>query len=297
MDDSLNKIKPINIISKKLILKIFLVFIVFVYFFLSAPFSSKDIIIHVSNGESVASITSELKTENTIRNEFSLKLFIKLLKRGTGIVSGDYLIKKNSPVWVIAWQIGRGVHGISPIRVTIREGLTNIQIADLMASKLSGFRRDLFLEETNSKQGYLFPDTYFFFPLDTTDEIIEKLSNNFDRKINGLNLNDKKLSDIIIMASILEGEASGKDDIGIISGILWKRIALDMPLQVDVDKSTYNIKGLPLKPLNNPGLSSIMAALNPISSPYLYYIHDKNGNVHYSKSFEEHKRNISNYLK
>ncbi len=301
MDDSLNKIKLINKISKKLILQIFLVLIVFVYFFLSAPFGGKDIIIHVSNGQSISSITSELKTENAIRNEFSLKFFIKLLKRGTGVVSGDYLIKKNSPVWIIAWQVGRGNHGISPIKVTLREGLNNIQTADLLASKLSGFDEKLFLEKINDKQGYLFPDTYFFFPLDTTDEIIEKLLNNFNRKINSLNLsidkNSKEFSDAIIMASILEGEAGGKDDIGIISGILWKRISLNMPLQVDVDKSTYNIKGLPLKPLNNPGLSSITAALNPVSSPYLYYLHDKNGTVHYSKSFEEHKRNISNYLK
>lgn len=99
------------------------------------------------------------------------------------------------------------------------------------------------------------------------------------------------------MASILEGEAKGKEDIGLISGILWKRISLGMPLQVDVDRSTYEKKGFPVAPLNNPGLMSINASLNPIASKYLYYLHDKNGKVHYATSYEEHKRNINNYLK
>ena len=70
-----------------------------------------------------------------------------------------------------------------------------------------------------------------------------------------------------------------------------------MPLQVDIDKSTYLEKGLPEKPLNNPGLLSIRAAINMENSSYLYYLHEKNGNVHYAVSFDEHKRNISKYLK
>jgi cell division protein YceG involved in septum cleavage len=116
-------------------------------------------------------------------------------------------------------------------------------------------------------------------------------------KVNYIKLNDVKLSDVIIMASILEGEANGEKDINIISNILWKRISLDMPLQVDVDRFTYINKGLPTSPLNNPGLASIKAAMNKDKTPYLYYLHEKNGNVHYATSFEEHKKNISKYLK
>jgi UPF0755 protein len=163
------------------------------------------------------------------------------------------------------------------------------------------FRKDLFLTLANDKQGYLFPDTYFFFPLDNGEEIMKKLSDNFDNKIKNIKLSakekNKNLSDIIIMASILEGEAKGEEDIKIISGILWKRISLGMLLQVDVDKTTYIKKGLPEKPLNNPGLMSLEASLNPSDSPYLYYLHDKNGKVHFATTFDEHKSNINKYLK
>jgi UPF0755 protein len=276
-------------------------FLIFLYFFLFAPSGNNDVILHISNGTSINSITQKLEDEKAVRNDFTLKLFIKILKSGRGIISGDYLIKKNSPVWVVAWQIGRGHHNIEPVRVVIREGIDNSDIADLLAKKISSFRKDLFLAGVNDKQGYLFPDTYFFFPLDTTPEIIGKLSSNFKLQIKDLlfpiTQSGKELNEIITMASILEGEAGGKEDIDVISGILWKRIEKGMPLQVDVDKSTYVTKGLPLNPLNNPGLQSINAAISPMDSPYLYYLHDKDGNVHYAVTFEEHKSNITKYLK
>lgn len=272
-----------------------------VYYTMFAPFANKDATIHISSGQSMKSIREELKDKNVIRSEIILQTFVKVLKSGKGVVSGDYLIKKNTPVWKVAWQIGRGHHNLESVKITIREGLSNDEIAAIFADKLAGFRKDLFLSKVNGQQGYLFPDTYFFFPLDTADEIVDKLSSNFDNKIktvsSDISKSGKSLNDIIVMASILEGEANGKEDIYIISGILWKRISLGMPLQVDVDKATYTNKGLPDKPLNNPGLTAIKAAALPTSSSYLYYLHDEDGIVHFAKSFEEHKLNIKKYLK
>ena len=296
--------QDINIKKKNWIANIVLIagfILLFVYYFLFAPFGNRDVTMHISNGTSINSVALKLESERAVRSDFTLKIFIKLLKSGKGIISGDYLFKKNSPVWVVAWQVTRGRHNITPIKITIREGLTNEDIATILGDKLAGFRKDIFLTGVNGKQGYLFPDTYFFFSLDTASEITEKLSNNFEAKINKLkpeiDKSGKSMTQILTMASILEGEAGGEEDIGIISGILWKRISKNMPLQVDVDKSTYASKGLPSKPLNNPGLLSINASFNPIDSPYLYYLHDKNGKVHYASTFEEHKRNIENYLK
>jgi UPF0755 protein len=277
-------------------------FLILVYLFiLSAPFKSSNVAIHIPSGRSVDSITEELKENNAIRSEMALKIFIKLLKSGKGIVSGDYLIEKNTPVWVVAWQVGRGYHNIEPTKVTIREGLSNEEIANLLATKLPYFDKQLFLEKTIDDQGYLFPDTYFFYPLDTTEEIIKQLSLNFDKRINkissSIEASGRSFDDLIIMASILEGESAGREDANLISGILWKRFDLGMPLQVDVDKGTYETKGLPEQPLNNPGLLMIEAAAKPTSSSFLYYLHDKNGKVHFAKSYDEHRVNINNYLR
>lgn len=258
-------------------------------------------IIHISSGQTTQSIYKNLKDQNLIKKENFLRFFIKIFGGENNIVPGDYLIKKGTPVYLIAWRISRGDHNISPIKITLREGLNNEQISNILNNKIKNFDKNDFILKTTNKQGYLFPDTYFIFSLDTNNEIINKLENNFEsniKKVNSLiEKSGRSLDEIIIMASVLEGEASGKDDIGIISGILWKRISIGMPLQVDVERDTYKTKGLPNKPINNPGMMSIKAAISPVYSNYLYYLHDKNGKVHYAKTFEEHRNNIIKYLK
>ena len=103
--------------------------------------------------------------------------------------------------------------------------------------------------------------------------------------------------DIIIMASIIEEEAKGDADRAYISGILWKRLSINMALQVDAAKETYQNRGLPEKPIVSPGLKAIKAAIHPQNSSYLYYLHDKEGGVHFAKSFAEHINNKTKFLK
>ena len=69
-----------------------------------------------------------------------------------------------------------------------------------------------------------------------------------------------------------------------------------MLLQVDAAPETYKTKGLPTNPICNPGLKAIEAAIHPLNSTYLYYLHDKNGIIHYAKTFAEHKQNKIKYL-
>ena len=126
-------------------------------------------------------------------------------------------------------------------------------------------------------------------------------NNNYERKI--LPLRSKIISigktenEIITMASLIEEESKGDIDRKLISGILWKRLSIGMPLQVDAEPSTYKTKGLPKYPISNPGIKSIEAAIYPEISNYLYYLHDKEGNIHFAKTFVEHKINKLKYLK
>jgi UPF0755 protein len=301
MDGNIDTIKPKNKILNIQILSIFIIIALIIFYFLSAPFKNSDTLIHISSGQPLSSISSELIKGQAIRSDLTLKIFIKLLGTKKGIISGDYLIKKNSPVWIVAWQISRGHHNVLPIKVTLKEGITKNDMAKILADKIPNFNTDLFLSDVKSKEGYLFPDTYFFYSLSSTDEILTDITANFQKRINGIDKDIKSgnhsLSDIIIMASILEKEAGGKNDIAIISGILWKRIQLGMPLQVDAAPDTYKEVGLPKIPISNPGLLAIKAALHPQGSGYLFYLHDKSGDVHYAVNFNEHRSNILKYLK
>ena len=255
----------------------------------------------MSSSSSLTKIAEDLENRKVVRYPFILKMIVSIIYSDHTISSGDYLFKKGENVVGVAIQLGRGKHYVDKIKVTLKEGLTNEQIADIFASKISSFRRDLFLSDERSKQGYLFPDTYFYYPMSTTDEILNDLTSNFKRKIELINedikAGDKSLSDIIIMASIIEKESKGKNDSSIISGILWKRIKLGMPLQVDAASSTYEKAGLPDAPICNPGISSVLAAIKPVSSSYLFYLHDDLGQVHYGVDFSQHKSNIAKYLK
>jgi UPF0755 protein len=274
------------------------------YYLFSAPVNKSNyesLVIHISKTDTLNSVSTELKQKNIIRSEFFLKSFVFLFSIDRKINRGDYMFERNSPVFTISWQLAKGKHKVDKIKITLREGLTTEEMADTFSDKLINFRRDLFLEESYGKEGYLFPDTYFFFPMDEAEDIVSELNKNFGnqiKKIDPLIKSSKSnLEEIIKMASIIEKEANGEKDAHLISGILWKRLSIGMPLQVDASPITYKEKGLPESPICNPGMSSIKASLDPVSSTYLYYLHDKKGDIHFAKSYEEHQKNIREYLK
>ena len=125
---------------------------------------------------------------------------------------------------------------------------------------------------------------------------------------------------------MLEKEVRTPQDMPIVAGILWKRLDSGWPLQADAtlqyalgyqgaektwwkktlfetDKeinspyNTYQQRGLPPASIANPGLLSIRAVAFPKDSPYWYYLHDREGGIHYAQTLEEHERNIENYLR
>jgi UPF0755 protein len=274
----------------------FVLFLGFILFF--SPVREEKII-HISSNQTFADTVKVLESEDIVNFPGLFTLASKVLN--INLKTGDYLFEKNSSFVEILLQLKMNNHKIKPVKITIREGLNNQSIADLLNQKLESFDKNVFLELSQNLEGQLFPDSYFFFPLTTEEEVIKELKNNFNNQTNPLQEKiketGKSLNDILVMASILEGEAKGEKDNRIISGILWKRLFINMPLQVDIDKKTYEAKGLPQKPLNNPGLSSIKAAIDPVDSNYLYYLHDNEGNAYYAKDYEEHKKNINLYLK
>ncbi|MBP6931702.1 MAG: endolytic transglycosylase MltG [Candidatus Pacebacteria bacterium] len=294
-----------NINQKTKIRAYIIICLIFVFTFtvfslISAPFGYAPTIIHISRGANLKSITEELKEKNVVRSASMLQTFVLLFQSGKAISVGDYYFN-GEPVWRVGYMLAHGDHHIVPIRVTFPEGLTTEEMSNVLAKKIPSFDTEEFLRITNGQQGYLFPDTYFFYPKTTADEVVDVLQSNFAKKIKAFDSDIEKSGytkkQILTMASILEGEARGENDINIISGILWKRLKNGMLLQVDVDRGTYSKKGLPSSPIANPGISAIKAALEPSNSPYLYYLHDKDGRVHYAVTYTEHKNNIKKYLK
>ena len=230
-------------------------------------------LITVPEGASLSETSRILEDAHVIRSLLAFRVLVALSGNEQSVHAGDYLFKEPLSVFSVA--------------------------------RVVSIARPL--------EGYFFPDTYFFLPNATEDTVISALRQNFDTHIATLDEQIQKfgkpLSDIVTMASILEREAPPGEDRHIIAGILWKRLAIGMPLQVDVTflytlgkgtfqlttkdlitdspYNTYTNKGLPPGPIGSPSLDALEAAVNPTKTKYLYFLADRSGVTHYSKTYEE----------
>lgn len=269
------------------------------YLLLSSPSDFASRTFFVAPGQSLVGVVKNLQESHIVRSSVVLQEIVVLMGKGRGVVSGEYLFDKNANVFTVGYRITRGDFGMPQPKVTIPEGSTNVQIADAIQKTFSDFDTKDFLMRAINQQGYLFPDTYFFLSTSSKD-ILPILIDTFNSKVRFLQaeaLNDgKNWNDIVTMASILEEEANNPVDFKLVAGILWKRLSIGMPLQVDSATSTYKVKGLPAMPISNPGLDALDASLHPASSTYLYYLTGKDGKMHYAETFEQHKQNKAKYL-
>jgi conserved hypothetical protein, YceG family len=226
--------------------------------------------------------------------------------------------------------LGKGIFQ----RVTIPEGLTVKEVADLLA-KMGIVPQEQFLAaaydsellssiglQDKGIEGYLFPNTYSFIPETPSREIILKMTEQFRKSVEplaGQQKGDNGLTphEIVTLASIIEKETGVEAERPLVSAVFHNRLKLKMPLQSDPTViyglkdfngnltrkdlsaaspyNTYRIPALPPGPICNPGLSSLRAALHPASVPFLYFVSKNDGTHHFSESLESHSQAVKTY--
>ena len=181
-----------------------------------------------------------------------------------------------------------------------------------------------------SLQGFLFPDTYLINIDDSAQKLLMRMLDNYKMKVTSslqasFTAQGLKEYEALTLASLVEREGRGEKERPVIAGILLKRFKAGIPLGVDATlqyalgysesekrwwregitvqdlalESPYNTRkvvGLPPRPICNPGLGAIEAVAKPVASPYLYYLHGKDRQIHYAKTPAEHEANIARYL-
>ncbi|MBX4206392.1 endolytic transglycosylase MltG [Candidatus Parcubacteria bacterium] len=256
-------------------------------------------IVSIPEGSGLGQISRLLGRERIVRFPYAFQALAVLLGGERRMKAGEYYFGKPATAPIVAWRVSRGDHEIETAKVTVPEGFTVAQISDLFGKEFPFFDNASF--EKVAPEGYLFPDTYFVPVTTNATSTIKLMHDNFVRRIFPLlpeiEKSGKSVEEIVTMASLLEAEAKTKADRERIADVLWKRLKLGMPLQVDSEMGTYEFQGLPEKPINNPGLVSISAAIHPTTTPYLYFLSDKSGSMHYAKTFDEHQANIAKYLR
>jgi len=314
--------------KKKLLISLFIFFILIIFSFsLNGLRIPKDFPINsiysIEKGSGLNYIANDLVNKKIIKSSFYFKFFVFMSSKQREIMAGDYVLTDKESLFSLIQRLTSADYRQDLIKVTIPEGLSVKEIGDLLAKSPLDIDSESFVNMALDKEGYLFPDTYFFLPNTDPLLIIKKMQETFKSKLLSLESeieeSGKSFEDIIKMASILEREARTEETRKIISGILWERLALDMPLQVDVSfkyingkttadltlddlkiDSPYNsylYKGLPPTPICNPGLDSILASLRPTESSYLYFLSDNSGNMHYAENHDKHLQNKEIYLR
>jgi len=323
----------------------------YVWWNITAPFdasSARKVTFSIEKGESVDMIVKKLQEQKLISSGLIFKIYTMTHGLNRKLKAGDYILSSAMPIPEIAEKLVAG--DVIKQKITIIEGwdLADIgsylikqniasakdilEMAGLSAegklengndfSKEFDFLRDK--PKTQSLEGYLFPDTYVITPGMNGEEVLGEILANFGQKLTDelkaeIAEQKKTIFEIVTMASLIEKEVKTPEDKKIVSGILWKRLKIGMPLQVDatiayitgrnttkiliqetkIDNpyNTYKYKGLPIGPISNPGLESIEAAIYPKASPYLFYLSTPDGKTIFSKNLKEHNAAKAKYLK
>jgi UPF0755 protein len=298
--------------------------------------------IKIIKGDNAMSVGNKLENENLISGKYYFAFYIWKNNLKNKLVAGEYSIEPKLNIPEISRIITHGEVDSTRTKVTFPEGweskymearikeygLNTDGFKDLVKNpeyfrEKYGYDFLADIPQGKTLEGYLFPDTYFFLKNATAEDIIKKMLDNFSEKLTAdlkteIKNQNKSVYDIIAMASIIEGEVKSEEDRAIVSGIFWKRVNEDRPLQscatlafilgenkkqysfedtrIDSPYNTYLNKGLPPGPINNPGLASIKAAIYPKTTNYNYFLTDpQTGQTIFSKTIDEHNANKAKY--
>lgn len=179
-------------------------------------------------------------------------------------------------------------------------------------------------ERRYNLEGYLYPDTYNIPKTSTADDIISMMLNQFQKEMEqaqattGVKVAPADYNKIVTIASMIEGEASSQHDRELVSSVIYNRLAKGMKLQLDATVlyamgehksvvynkylqtdspyNTYKVAGLPIGPINNPGIECLEAAMKPAKSDYLFYVLNPGSDQHFfTANYSEFEKAAAKY--
>ncbi|GGH29339.1 endolytic transglycosylase MltG [Paenibacillus segetis] len=300
----------------------------------------------IEPGVGTSGIADLLEEQGLIKNSFLFVSYLKLKSEGTRFQAGVYEMQPGITYDQIIEKLNSGdVVKAEMIKFTIPEGFTVAQMADKLAEE-GIVDKDAFLQLAKSPsdlnsallpeipndpkltyrlEGYLFPETYELVKGSTESDIVQRMLDEMDKRLNQIPQFQEKLkqrgltlNELMTLASLVEREVVVDSERKVVAGVIYNRLATgNMKLEIDatvqyllgkpkerllnsdlrkVDSpyNTYLYLGLPPGPIAAPSLKSIEAALEPESSEYLFYVTKKDGSGEhlFAKTYKEHLKNI-----
>jgi UPF0755 protein len=257
-------------------------------------------------------IKNKLQNEGYIKNAQAFAWIVKFKKYGE-VLPGGYILRKNMNAFAVAEKLSKNP---DMKWLVIKPGMRKEQIGEVLGLDVSGWEHE----------GQYLPDTYLIPVVENSQQVEQRILANFNEKFAPY-LEQFTAKNIIWttglkIASLIERETATNEDMASVSGIIWNRLMIGMRLQIDAtlqyakgkvgekwwstvysqDKyidspyNTYMHEGLPPMPICEASLEAIDAALNPVETDCLFYLHDHQGVMHCAKTYKEHVANIRKYL-
>ncbi|MFC7441390.1 endolytic transglycosylase MltG [Laceyella putida] len=315
----------------------------FADFTLGSPKRTKPVEVEIPPNSTLQEIGRILKEKRLIREAYFFRYYAAW-KNKTTLRAGTFEILPGETLDDMLAKFADGKE--NKVKVVIPPGWTVYEIADRLEAK--GFDKQAFLEALNNKkpqfafeykitkgpyrkyklEGYLYPDTYYFKPNEKPEKIINTMLGQFNDHYEKLNVEEKlqshprlknmTLDKVVTVASLIQREGQDKSELPRIAGVIYNRLDIHMPLQVDAaivfmyrekgqkvtrvyqkmykgvrhPYNTYENIGLTPGPISNTTEDALAAALEPENHKFLYYVTREDGtHRHYfATSYEQHQK-------
>lgn len=281
-----------------------------------------------SDIETAAELAGLLKDKGIIKYEKAFLAVAKLKRLETGYYKGRYtavpgmkytgvlrMVLMPPPEMMVTFS-----EGLTKEEIFIKlseTGYVNDGELEEAEEKVLNYEFLKDIERDNPLEGYLFCDTYAFAAYETPEQMLKKMLDRFDeifsdeykRRAEAL---DMSIDEVVTLASVIQMETAGRENMKKVSDVFHKRLEKGEKLQscatvqyllkekkfvlsgddlkIDSPYNTYMYKGLPKGPICSPSRDAIEAALYPAATDCYYFQSDRDGNMYFSKTFEEHEK-------
>lgn len=277
-------------------------------------------------------VVVKLEKEGYIRSVTAFRLLLWVVVHNREIVPGGYRLDQA----MNAWAVMKKVTGQPQLVWVTTSGCARREQIGEMIAPILGWNEDqlaswnaLYSEDKPEyTEGVYFPDTYLLPKDEPAEAVAQRFIDNFNEKFSPffgefVKQNIKWTTGLKI-ASLIQREAAGPPDMNLIAGIIWNRLNTGMKLEIDAtmqytkgkksdgswwggvdlaekrEDSPYNTylhKGLPPTPICSPGIDAIRAVLEPEETDCIFYLHDRNRQIHCAATYTQHLNNIRTYLR
>ncbi|MDD5382752.1 MAG: endolytic transglycosylase MltG [Candidatus Margulisbacteria bacterium] len=293
----------------------------------------------IPKGASVKAIRDILEKKEILKTDSSFAFAARILGLAKHVQAGEYSFSPSEPLASILWKLRRGEviqTQLKRVRITFPEGTSIYKMGEILRKKQVSDpdKFQLLVKEgitaairekhwgifkyvpTESLEGYLYPDTYWFYIGAKVEDLVEIMLARFEEIVVPFWQQTAKetkysLHEILTLASIIEKEAKLPEERAVISSVFHNRLKAGMPLAADptikyalerptkrvyqhqlaVDSlyNTYKRRGLPPGPICNPGIEAIKAAVHPATTDYYFFVARKDGSHIFSRNWAEHQ--------